>query len=95
MAVVAYCRVSTGEQSLDIQEEIVSKYGVDKVFAEKVSGTTQSRPKLKECLSYVREGDVLVVTKLDRLARSVSPTFTPSMMTLRDEVLGLWLSNRI
>lgn len=76
MAIVAYCRVSTGEQSLDIQEKIVTKYGVDKVFAEKVSGTTQSRPKLKECLAYVREGDVLVVTKLDRLARSVSHLHT-------------------
>ena len=46
MAVVAYCRVSTGEQSLDVQEEIVRKYGVDKVFAEKVSGTTSNRPNL-------------------------------------------------
>ena len=76
MAVVAYCRVSTGEQSLAVQEEIVRKYGVDKVFAEKVSGTTSNRPKLKECLGYVREGDVLVVTKLDRLARSVSHLHT-------------------
>ena len=76
MAVVAYCRVSTGEQSLEVQEQIVSEYGADRVFAEKVSGTTQDRPKLKECLAYVREGDVLVVTKLDRLARSVSHLHT-------------------
>ena len=76
MAVVAYCRVSTGEQSLEVQEQIVSKYGADRVFAEKVSGTTQDRPKLKECLAYVREGDVLVVTKIDRLARSVSHLHT-------------------
>ena len=76
MTVVAYCRISTGEQSLEVQEQIVSEYGADRVFAEKVSGTTQDRPKLKECLAYVREGDVLIVTKLDRLARSVSHLHT-------------------
>ena len=72
MAVVAYIRVSTTGQSLEVQQELMKKEGVDKVFAEKVSGTTQNRPVLKECLGYVREGDVLVVYKLDRLARSVS-----------------------
>ena len=72
MAKVAYLRVSTTGQSLEVQQQLVEEYGVDKVFAEKVSGTTQNRQKLKECLQYVREGDVLVVTKIDRLARSVS-----------------------
>lgn len=72
MAIVAYIRVSSSGQSLEVQQQIMQEFGVDKIFAEKVSGTTQNRPKLKECLSYVREGDVLVITKLDRLARSVS-----------------------
>ncbi len=72
MAVIAYIRVSTTGQSLEVQERLMKEFGVDKVFAEKVSGTTQNRPVLKECLGYVREGDVLVVSKLDRLARSVS-----------------------
>ena len=72
MAVVAYIRVSTTGQSLEVQQELMKKEGVDKVFAEKVSGTTQNISVLKECLEYVREGDVLVVSKLDRLARSVS-----------------------
>jgi len=72
MAVIAYIRVSTTGQSLEVQEKLMKEFGVDKVFAEKVSGTTQNRPVLKECLGYVREGDVLVVSKLDRLARSVS-----------------------
>ena len=72
MAVVAYIRVSSTGQSLEVQQQLMEEFGVDKVFAEKVSGTTQNRSKLQECLSYVREGDTLVITKLDRLARSVS-----------------------
>ena len=67
MAKVAYLRVSTTGQSLEVQQQLVEEYGVDKVFAEKVSGTTQNR-QTEECLQYVREGDVLVVTKIDRLA---------------------------
>ena len=72
MAIIAYIRVSSTGQSLDVQRQLMDEFGVDKVFAEKVSGTTQNRPKLQECLQYVREGDTLVITKLDRLARSVS-----------------------
>jgi DNA invertase Pin-like site-specific DNA recombinase len=48
------------------------KYGVDKIFEEKVSGTsTDKREQLKQCLEFVREGDELVITRIDRLARSV------------------------
>jgi DNA invertase Pin-like site-specific DNA recombinase len=72
MAVVAYIRVSSTGQSLTVQKDLMRNEGVDKIYEEKVSGTTQNRPVLKECLDYVREGDVLVVSKLDRLARSVS-----------------------
>ena len=50
MAVIAYIRVSTTGQSLEVQERLMKEFGVDKVFAEKVSGTTQNRPVLKECL---------------------------------------------
>ena len=70
MAVVGYSRVSSVGQSLEVQQEKLVSYGVDKLFAEKLSGTTAARPELKSCLEYVREGDVLVITKLDRLARS-------------------------
>ena len=72
MAIVAYLRVSTTGQSLEVQKKLVEEFGVDKIFQEKISGTTQNRQQLKECLQYVREGDTLVITKLDRLARSVS-----------------------
>ena len=69
---VAYLRVSSTSQSLEIQREAVSKLNIQKIFEEKVSGTsTQGRDKLKECLDFVREGDELVITRIDRLARSV------------------------
>ena len=70
MAVVGYARVSSAGQSLEVQQEKLVSYGVDKLFAEKLSGTTAARPELKSCLDYIREGDVLVITELDRLARS-------------------------
>ena len=70
MAVVGYARVSSVGQSLEVQQEKLISYGVDKLFAENLSGTTAALPELKSCLEYVREGDVLVITKLDRLARS-------------------------
>ena len=69
---VSYIRVSSSSQSLDVQREVVENYGATKIFEEKVSGTTtQGREKLKECLDFVREGDELVITRIDRLARSV------------------------
>ena len=69
---VAYLRVSSSGQRLEVQRDAVQKVGVEKIFEEKVSGTsTQGREKLKECLDFVREGDELVITRIDRLARSV------------------------
>jgi len=68
MALIGYARVSSIGQSLDIQLEKLAH--CDKVFQEKKSGTSDKRPRLQECLEYVREGDTLAVTKLDRLARS-------------------------
>ena len=69
---VAYSRVSSSSQSLEVQLEALKKYGCEKIFQEKVSGTsTQGREQLRECLDFVREGDELVITRIDRLARSV------------------------
>ena len=68
MAKVGYARVSSVGQSLDVQREKLNN--CDKISEEKRSGTTDARPQLKECLNYVREGDQLVVTRIDRLARS-------------------------
>jgi DNA invertase Pin-like site-specific DNA recombinase len=70
MSVVGYARVSSVGQSLEVQLSKLSKHGCTKIYQEKRSGTTANRPQLKACLDYVRDGDVLVITKLDRLARS-------------------------
>ena len=69
---VAYCRVSSVGQSLTSQLDSVKNYGANKVFSEKKSGTsTKGRDELKKCLDFVREGDELVITRVDRMARSV------------------------
>lgn len=69
---VGYARTSTLEQQagLDAQIREFEKLCVEKIFEEKVS-SVDDRPRLKEALSFVREGDVFIVTKLDRLARSI------------------------
>lgn len=67
---VGYARVSSIDQSLDIQVDKLHSYGCTKIYQEKSSGVTAERPQLRACLDFVREGDVLVITKLDRLARS-------------------------
>ena len=68
MAMVGYARVSSVGQSLDVQLEKLSI--CQKIFQEKKSGASDKRPELKACLDYIREGDTLVITRLDRLARS-------------------------
>ena len=71
MSIVGYASVSSSSQNLDLQLEQLADVGCDKVFAEKVTGTSRNdRRALEECLDWVREGDTLVVTRLDRLARS-------------------------
>lgn len=72
MAVIGYARVSSIGQSLDVQEAALREAGCTRTFAEKKSGRRASdREQLGLALDYVREGDTLVVTRLDRLARSV------------------------
>lgn len=69
---IGYARVSSSDQSLDLQRDALTKAGIDKMFEEKKSGrSADDRPELQSAIEFAREGDVLVVTKLDRLARSV------------------------
>jgi DNA invertase Pin-like site-specific DNA recombinase len=68
MALVGYARVSSVGQSLEVQLNKLKH--CDKIYQEKKSGASGKRPQLKACLEYIREGDTLVVTRLDRLARS-------------------------
>ena len=69
MARVGYARVSSVGQSVDVQREKLRH--CDQLFQETHSGAAGPRPQLRACLDYVREGDTLVVTRLDRLARSI------------------------
>ena len=72
MTIYGYARVSTADQDLTIQEEALKASGCEMIRSEKVSGTsTDGRDELKTLLEFVREGDELVVTRVDRLARSV------------------------
>lgn len=68
MARIGYARVSSVGQSLDVQLAKLTQ--CDKIYQEKTSGATGKRLQLAACLDYVRDGDTLVVTRLDRLARS-------------------------
>lgn len=70
MAIVGYARVSTQDQSLDVQLDQLKAVGVEKTFTEKISGVKRDRAQLAALLEYVREGDTVVVCKLDRIARS-------------------------
>src|SRR5947207_15782933 len=70
---IGYARVSTTGQDLDTQRDILTKEGCEKIFEEKVTGTsTKKRERLHEAIEFAREGDTLIVTKIDRLARSIS-----------------------
>lgn len=69
---IGYARVSTGEQTLDLQRDALAKAGCGKVYEETASGAKADRPVLAELLSYMREGDTLVVWRLDRLGRSLA-----------------------
>ena len=69
---VAYIHVSSAEQNEVRQVEALEKYGIEKWFVEKISGKNTNRPKLKEMLAFVREGDTVHIHDLSRLARSTS-----------------------
>lgn len=70
--VIGYARCSSQSQGLDVQLEKLKAVGCSRVFSEKMSGReADNRPELQRCLEYVREGDVLVICKLDRMARSL------------------------
>jgi DNA invertase Pin-like site-specific DNA recombinase len=68
---IGYARVSTHEQSLDLQNDALKKAGCKKIFVDQVSGVAAARPGIDEALSHFRKGDTLVVWRLDRLGRSL------------------------
>ena len=70
MANIGYARVSTNGQDLALQQAALKAAGCEKVYAEKISGARSDRPQLARMLKALAPGDTIVVTRLDRLARS-------------------------
>lgn len=68
---IGYARVSTNDQNLDLQRDALTRAGCEKIFADKASGAGVERDGLVEVLKFMRQGDTLVVRKLDRLACSL------------------------
>lgn len=87
MSKVGYVRVSSTSQNTSRQDDAMKELGVDKVFIEKVSGKSANRPELKKMLEYVREGDIVVVAEISRLARSTRDLLN-LMDTLADKKVG-------
>lgn len=71
METIGYARVSTTDQDTEIQVKQLEAAGCETVFREQISGSTMLRPQLQAALAYIRKGDTLVVTRIDRLARSL------------------------
>ena len=69
--IIGYARVSTEDQNLDGQIDALKAAGAERIFADKITGTARSRPELDRLLDQLRQGDVITVTKYDRLARSL------------------------
>jgi DNA invertase Pin-like site-specific DNA recombinase len=68
---IGYARVSTEEQSLDLQLDVLKRVGCRRIFTDKVSTTRADHPGLADAVSHLRDRDVLVIWKLDRLGRTV------------------------
>lgn len=68
---IGYARVSTREQDLALQQDALTAQGCQKIFEEKITGAGKERPELKKLLEQLREGDTVVIWKLDRLGRSL------------------------
>lgn len=89
---IGYARVSSVGQKLDVQLELLEKEGCNTVFHEKLSGSNLDRPELVLLLRTIRNGDVVVVTKLDRLARSMSD-FWDTYTKIKDRGASLKILN--
>ena len=84
---IGYARVSTSDQTLNLQKDALEKTGCSKIFTDTISGATTERQGLDAALSYVREGDTLVVWRLDRLGRSLKHLIE-TITTLNNRKIG-------
>jgi DNA invertase Pin-like site-specific DNA recombinase len=84
---IGYARVSTADQTLDLQKDALEKAGCTKIFTDSASGAKAERTGLDEALNYVRSGDTLVVWRLDRLGRSLTHLIA-TITGLSDQHIG-------
>jgi DNA invertase Pin-like site-specific DNA recombinase len=84
---IGYARVSTQEQTLNLQQDALHNAGCNKIFTDTASGAKTERKGLDEALTYVRKGDILVVWRLDRLGRSL-PHLITTMTDLENRGIG-------
>ena len=84
---IGYARVSTSDQTLDLQKDALEKLGCSRIFTDTVSGAKAERTGLDEALNYVRAGDTLVVWRLDRLGRSL-PHLIETITGLNNRGIG-------
>jgi DNA invertase Pin-like site-specific DNA recombinase len=85
--IIGYARVSTAEQSTELQLDNLAKVGCEKIYRESVSGISKTRPELERCLDALRAGDTLVVWRLDRLGRSLKDLVS-IITTLEQQSIG-------
>ncbi|MEL6171773.1 MAG: recombinase family protein [Pseudomonadota bacterium] len=84
---IGYARVSTEEQTLDAQLDALKAAGAERVFMDKLSGKSRQRPELEKLLDQLRSDDVVVVTKYDRLARTLADLMS-IVATIREKGAG-------
>ncbi|MGL9911123.1 recombinase family protein [Enterococcus sp. DIV0213h] len=92
MTKIGYARVSSREQNLERQFEVLKKAEVEKIFSDKLSGKDNNRPKIQELLNYIREDDIIVVSELDRLGRN-NKEVTNIMNQIQDKGATLEILN--
>ena len=85
--IIGYARVSTQDQNPEFQADALEKSGCEQIFQEKFTGKLRERPELSQCLRTLRKGDILVVWKLDRLARSLKD-LVEIVQELHDREIG-------
>lgn len=85
--IIGYARVSTQDQNPELQADALRREGAEQIFQEKVTGALRERPELSHCLRTLRKGDILVVWKLDRLARSLKD-LVEIVQDLHDREIG-------
>ncbi len=84
---IGYARISTNDQTLNLQKDALEKAGCSKIFTDTISGTTTERKGLDQALSFIRPGDTLVVWRLDRLGRSLKHLIE-TVTTLHERQIG-------